>query len=31
MRAAIDHSRRDTPRLLLKLPALLRTGAQSRL
>jgi hypothetical protein len=31
MRDAIDHSVRDAPRLLLKLPALLKTGAQARL
>jgi hypothetical protein len=31
MRAAIDHSRRDAPRLLVKLPALLKAGAQARL
>jgi hypothetical protein len=31
MREAIDHSWRNTPRLLLKLPALLKTGAGARL
>ena len=30
MREAIDHSRRNAPRLLLKLPALLKTGAKAR-
>jgi hypothetical protein len=31
MRQAIDSSRRNAPRLLLKLPALLKAGAQARL
>jgi hypothetical protein len=30
MRDAIDHARRDTPRLLLKLPSLLRAGSRAR-
>ena len=30
MRAAIDHARRDSPRLLLKLPSLLKTGSRAR-